>query len=187
MDVLTLLCEAAAVGLANARRCRALADGLIETLVARAGEVGPDDDSSVRVEAAELASRAARALSIPSRMRSLIGHGVALGGWAQSAVGRHALALAAAADLTGRLSDLARLVEGDAAPEGDDGGAPHKREAVMLVRVARDYTAGRRRGSDAGQALAQAMDAAGGELDDATRRALGGAAREAPAVGTNHR
>lgn len=187
LDVLTLLCEAAAVGLANARRCRALADGLIETLVARAGEAGPEDDSGARVEATELAARAARALSIPSRMRSLIGHAAALGAWAQSAVGRHALALAAAADLTGRLLDLARMVDGDAAAEGDDGGSRHEHAAAMLVRVARDYTAARRQGCDAGQALAQAMDAAGSDLDDATRQALGGAARQAVAMGANHR
>ncbi|MEK7330326.1 MAG: response regulator [Candidatus Eisenbacteria bacterium] len=187
IDVLTLLCEAAAVGLANARRCRALVDGLIETLVARAGEVGPDDDSEARVEAASLADRAARALLLPPRMRGLIGHGVALGAWAESAVGRHALALAAAADPTGRLLDLARLIDRGAGPEGDDGEAPHEREAVMLLRVARDYAAARRRGSDAPQALAQAMDAAGGELDDATRQALSGAAREVTALGVSGR
>src|SRR5262245_1586223 len=57
LDVLTLLCDAAAVGLANARRCRALADGLVETMVARAGEVMAGDDSEMRVEAAALADR----------------------------------------------------------------------------------------------------------------------------------
>jgi len=187
IDVLTLLCGAAAVGLANARRCRALADGLIETLVARAGGLGPEDDSEARVEAASLAERAARVLRIPPRARGLIAHGVALGAWAESAVGRHALALAAAADPTGRLLDLAHLVDGDAGTEGDDGEATHEREAVLLLRVARDYATARGRGCAAPQALARAMDAVGGRLDDATRRALSGAAREVTPPGANGR
>jgi DNA-binding response OmpR family regulator len=187
LDVLTLLCDAASVGLANARRCRALADGLIEALVAQAGKMGPDGDSEARVEAASLVEHAARALLLPPRMRGLIAHGVALSVWAESAVGRHALALAAVADPTGRLLDLGRLIDRGAGPEGDDGEAPHEREAVVLLQVARDYAAARRRGCDAPQALARAMDAAGGELDDATRQALHGAERELAALGVSGR
>jgi DNA-binding response OmpR family regulator len=187
LDVLGLLCEAAAVGLANARRCRALADGLIETLVARAGEAYPDDDSEARVEAAALAERAARVLLLPPRLRGLLAHGVALGGWAESAAGRHALALAAAADPTGRLLDLARLLDHDAGSQGDEGDAPHEREAVVLLRVAGDYAAARRRGCDTSQALDLALDAAAGDLDDATRQALRDAAREVTTMGANGR
>ncbi len=178
LDVLTLLCEAAAVGLANARRCRALAEGLIETLIARAGEEGPDDDSETRVEAASLADRAARSLRIPARMRGLIAHGVALGAWAGSAAGRHALALAAAADPTRRLMDLARLIDRGAGPEDDEDGVAHEREAVALMKVARGYAAARRNGCDASRALGQAMEAAGAELDETTRQALITSARE---------
>jgi len=87
------------------------------------------------------------------------------------------LPFSAAADPTGRLLDLTRLVDGDAGAEGDDGEAPHGREAVLL-RIARDYAAARGRGSAAPQALARAMDAVGERLDDATRRALSGAARD---------
>jgi DNA-binding response OmpR family regulator len=178
IDVLNLLCAAATVGLANARRCRALADGLIETLVARAGELGPDDDSEARVEAASLAEHAARTLMLPPRARGLIAHGVALGAWAETAVGRHALALAAAADPTGRLLELALLVDRAAGLEVGDQEAAGEREAVVLLRVARDYAAGRGRGCPTPQALARAMDAVGGRLDPATRAALDGAARE---------
>jgi len=178
IDVLSLLCSAAAVGLANARRCRALADGLIETLVARAGEIGPLDDSEARVEAAALADRAAKALLLPPRARGLIGHGVALGAWAETAVGRHALALAAAADPTGRLLELAQLIDRGAGIEPPDEEIAGSREAVTLLRIARDYAAARGRGGAAAQSLARAMDAAGGGLDGVMRTALAAAAHE---------
>ncbi len=170
LDVLSLLCSAAAVGLANARRCRALADGLVETLVAHAGEVARIDDSEMRVEAVGLVERAARGLLIPPRMRGLIAHGVALGEWALTAAGRHALALAATADPTGRLLELGRLLEGGADGEELDG--PHVREAVVLLRAARGYVAERRHGTPAVAALARAMDAIGSELEPPVRQAL---------------
>src|SRR5262245_26618071 len=68
LAVLPLLCDAAAFGLANARRCRALADGLVETMIARAGEVAAADDSELRVEAVGLTDRAARGLLFPPRL-----------------------------------------------------------------------------------------------------------------------
>jgi DNA-binding response OmpR family regulator len=176
LDVLGLLCDAAAVGLANARRCRALADGLVETMIARAGEVAPVDDSEMRVEAAALAQRAAKSLFIPPRVRGLIGHGAALGDWALSDSGRHALALAAAADPTGRLLDLGRLLNVSAGVDGEECELAHAPEAVMLLRVARGFTAVRRQGEPAPEALAKAMDAHA-DLDSCTRRALSEALR----------
>ncbi len=172
IDVLSLLCDAAAVGLANARRCRALADGLVETLVAHAGEVAPIDDSEMRVEAVTMIERAARGLLIPPRLRGLIGHGTALGEWALTASGRHALALAATADPTGRLIDLGRLMDCGAGPEGEDCDAPHLQEASVLLRVARHFTAQRRQGATAQTALVRAMDAAGEGVSAPMRQAL---------------
>jgi len=172
LDLLNLLCDAAAVGLANARRCRALADGLVETLVAHAGEVAPVDDSEMRVEAVTLVERAARGLLIPPRLRGLIGHGVALGEWALSAPGQHAVALAATADPTGRLLELGRLLDCGSGLEGEDRDAPHGREATVLLRVARAYVVERRQGTPAVAALARAMDAAGSDLEAAVRQAL---------------
>ena len=177
LDILNLLCDAAAVGLANARRCRALADGLVETLVARAGEVAPVDDSEMRVEAVTLVDRAARGLLIPPRLRGLIGHGVALGEWALSAPGQHAVALAGTADPTGRLLELGRLLDCSGGPEGEDCDAPHMREATGLLRVARAYVAERRQGTPAAAALARAMDAAGSDLEPPVRQALATALR----------
>ena len=181
LEVLTLLCEAATVGLANARRCRALADGLIETLVARAGEIGPDD-SEARAEAVALAAAAASALMMPSRLRGLLEHGIAVGAWAESAAGRHALALAAAADPTRRLLDLAHLIDRGTGGSADDDDDAHEREAAVLLRIARDYTAARQQGCGAAQALARATDASREVLDDATRRALDVAGPRAMAV-----
>jgi hypothetical protein len=172
LDVLGLLCDAAAVGLANARRCRALADGMVETLIARAGEMGPGDDSELRVEAAALTERAARALLVPPRLRSLLGHGVALGDWALTASGRHALALAAAADPTGRLVDLGRLLDCTGGPEGDGCDRPHMEEATVLLKGARAYTAGRRMGAPPQVALSKAIEALGQELNADVRHAL---------------
>ena len=183
LDVLGLLCDAAAVGLANARRCRALADGLVETMIARAGEVATEDDSEMRVEAAVLTDRAARALFIPPRVRGLVGHGAALGEWALSAPGRHAVALAAAADPTGRLLDLGRLLEVSAGIEGEECDLPHTPEAVMLLRVARGFVAERRRGVPPPAALVRAMDAMGDDLDACTRKALAEALRHGHGAG----
>jgi len=172
LDILSLLCDAAAVGLANARRCRALADGLVETLVARAGESAPVDDSEIRVEAVALAERAARGLLISPRLRSLLGHGAALGEWALTASGRHAVALAAAADPTGRLIDLGRLLDCGMGPEGEHCDAPHMQEATVLLRVAREYTAGRREGATPQAALVLAMDTTGESVTAHMRRVL---------------
>ena len=172
LDVLSLLCDAAAVGLANARRCRALADGMVETLIARAGEMGPGDDSELRVEAVALTERAARAMLMRPRLRSLLGHGVALGDWALTASGRHAIALAAAADPTGRLVDLGRLLDCGAGPEGGGCDAPELADATMLLRAARGYTAGRRMGAPPRIALAKALEAMADELIPGVRQAL---------------
>ena len=159
----------------------------METLVARASEGDRDDDPEVRVETAALMASVARALILPPRLRDLLAHAAALGGWAESASGRHALALAAAADPTGRLLDLARLIA-CAADEGEDAVEDvAEREAVVLLRVARDYAAARRRGGDTSQALAQAVGAAHADLDDAMRQALIGAGRGPAALGANPR
>jgi DNA-binding response OmpR family regulator len=172
LDILSLLCDAAAVGLANARRCRGLADGLVETLIARAGEVAEIDDSEFRVEAVALTERAARGLLIPPRMRSLLRHGVALGEWALTASGRHAVALAAAADPTGRLIDLGKLLDCGMGPEGEECDAPCMPEAMVLLEVARAYTAGRRKGATPQKALAAAMEATPDEVTAHMRKAL---------------
>jgi DNA-binding response OmpR family regulator len=172
IDILNLLCDAAAVGLANARRCRALADGLVETLVARAGEVASVDDSEMRVEAVALAERAARGLLIPPRLRGLLGHGVALGDWALTDSGRHAVALAATADPTGRLIDLGRLLDCGECPDSEALDAPRAHEATILLRVARNYTVARRQGATPQMALVAAMDTAGDDVTAHMRLAL---------------
>jgi hypothetical protein len=174
LDVLALLCDAAAVGLANARRCHTLADGLMDALVACAGE--PDMDPGTRVEAAALADQAARMLLIPPRLRDLLARGVELGEWAGGADGRQALDRAAAADPTGRLGELTQLVEASHDTGDRSGAGAHQRQAAALLRVARDYRAARRRGEDAARALAAAIAAAGEALDDAVRITLLGAA-----------
>lgn len=177
-DVLGLLCDAAATGLANARRCRALADGLVEILVTRACEGAPTGDSEARGEAAVLVERAARALSVPSRMRGLLGSAVALGAWASTVPGRHTLALAAAADPSGRLLDLARLLECGGEAGDADSDAPGDHDSATLLRVSRRYVAARLCGRASENALAEAL----GDLDPSVgvglHQALTGLARD---------
>ena len=119
-----------------------------------------------------LIERAARGLLIPPRLRGLIGHGVALGEWALSAPGQHAIALAGTADPTGRLLELGRLLDCGGGPEGEGCDGPRMREATALLRVARAYVAERRQGAAAAVALARAMDAAGNDLEAPARQAL---------------
>ncbi|HEU5322262.1 MAG TPA: hypothetical protein VFX28_15770, partial [Methylomirabilota bacterium] len=95
-----------------------------------------------------------------------------LGEWALTASGRHAVALAAAADPTGRLIDLGRLLDCGTGPEGEDCDAPCLQEATVLLRVARDYTAERRQGATPQAALVVAMDAAGEDVTAHMRRVL---------------
>jgi DNA-binding response OmpR family regulator len=148
------------------------ADGLVETLIARAGEMGPTDDSELRVEAAALTERAARAMLMRPRLRSLLSHGVALGDWALTASGRHAIALAAAADPTGRLVDLGRLLDCGSGPEGVGCDSPQMGDAILLLRVARGYTAARRMGASPRLALTKACEAMMDDLGSCARDVL---------------
>ena len=177
-DAMSLLCDAAAMGLANARRCRALADGLAEILVARACEDAPTGEGEVRAEAAVLVERAARALSLPYRTRGLLGSAVALGAWASTTPGRHALALAAAADPTGRLLDLARLLEcgGDTGHADPDG--PGEGDGVTLLQVSHRFVAARQCGRASEDALAEAMDHLDPSVAARLRQALTGVTRD---------
>ncbi|MBI3539099.1 MAG: hypothetical protein HY076_02355, partial [Candidatus Eisenbacteria bacterium] len=177
MDVLGLLCDAAAAGLESAGRCAALADRWIEAASAHArAERAPGEDAA-RGEAAALAVRAARALAMPAALARLAVHAVAIGPWARHEPGARSLAEAAEADPTGRLRDLARLVAASAteteAGEGDDARALG--EAAALVRAAGRFAEARMRGADLDGALGAATEDPGAE---AVRAALRAALRE---------
>lgn len=186
MDVLALLCAAVAPGLDGARRCRALVEQLIASLIARAQSALPRQERAVRSEAAAIAGNAARALLLAPRLSTLVGQAVLLAPWARTAAGGEALAEALAADPTGRLHDLAGLIEransgGDSVSvdEGEIGG---ERETEAILGVAGRYAAARSRGGDAEQALREAMSSSAHALDVAIRQALNGAAREVRAL-----
>ena len=104
--------------------------------------------------------------------RGLLAHGVALGEWALTAPGQHAMALAGTADPTGRLIDLGRLLDCGDSPDAEGFDSPHAHEATVLLKVARAYTAGRRGGAMPQAALVAAMDATGDAVTAHMRRAL---------------
>jgi GAF domain-containing protein len=177
VDVLALLCDAAAGGLESARRCAALADRWIETASASARAARTSDEDRARHEAAERAGRAARALMMPAWHARLVEHAVDIGPWAMTPGGRRALAEAAEADPTGRLRDLALVLDAagaNAEPEliDDDPLEPAMRQAAELSRAAARYVEARARGSDADEALREAIDGGAPALDTSIRQAL---------------
>lgn len=186
VDVLALLCAAVAPGLDGARRCRALVDQLIASLTARALAAAPRPERVFRSEAAAIAGSAARALVLPARLSALIEPAALLAPWVRTASGGEALAEALAADPTGRLRDLAALIErgeasfGGEPPAGgeDEGEIVGEREAGAILGVAGRYAAARSQGRDSERALDEAIRAPGCVLDLSIRQALSGAARE---------
>ena len=98
--------------------------------------------------------------------------GFALGDWALTASGRHAIALAAAADPTGRLVDLGRLLDCGSGPEGIDCDSSQMGDATLLLRVARGYTAARRMGASPRLALTKSCEALMDDLNPCAREAL---------------
>ena len=175
IETLKALCEASAVPLHNAQRCHAQARGLLDALAALA-PVDPCLDSA-RAAATDLLERAAMAL--PDRQRELVLKAAALGEWAASPSGRRALACLAGCDLSGRLSELARIVERAAETtslargmELDDVTPADELRAAALLAAALAFGRGRAGGLDPGDAMALAEQELGAALDEGTRRIL---------------
>ncbi len=177
IEVMTGLCEIAAVALHNGQRFRAQVDRQLEMM---ADALGDRPDPALCAEAAALVDRAARATLLPPRRRGLLAHGVAFGRRVLSPAGRAALARIEADDPTGRIAELVRLVE-HATGDGRalDACPPDERRAGLLLAAALDVVAARQAGAGLEEALEAAEVRAGTALDPSTRQALRAAAREA--------
>jgi DNA-binding response OmpR family regulator len=161
LQTLTTLSESGAIALFNARRCRELLERVLEALSpAPAAEV-----VAAHGEAALLLDWAARVAEPSPRQRWLLQRAFGLdarGGAAAS------LAAAAGGDPTGRLADLARVLEHVTILERDPKRdplelEPDERRAAALLAMARRFAGARRRG----EGLARALDEATAGLEDA--------------------
>ncbi len=182
LELLRGLCDIAAVALENVHRHRGHGDGLLD-LLAEQAQAGADaargaGATALRAEAARLVERAGRACLLPPRQRALLTHALVIGRWGWSAEGRAAFERIAARDATGRVGELARLLEGARALDFDPEGSPDERRASLLIGVALEYLARRALGVEAPEALSTAMERAGEALDPATAQALTAAMRE---------
>ena len=171
LDVLTGLCESAAVAVENSLRFRSQIDGLLDVVAERASE--PPARRVALNEAARLVTAAARAGHVPPRWCDLMGRAVTLGGMAATPEGRETLERLAGLDPTGRIADVLRLAEAapDPARSLPAGLAEHARVRSLLA-LAASYAAKRAAGGSAEQSLAAAIKRSGAPLDAVSDRAL---------------
>jgi DNA-binding response OmpR family regulator len=182
LDLLRGLCDIAAVALLNVHRHRDHLEGMLGLLSERARGIrhpeGGCQTEALHAEAARIAERAARACLLPPRQRGLLPHALTIGRWGWSAEGRDALERVGARDGTGRVGELARLLEGARVLDFDPDGSPDERRASVLIAVTLEYLAARSLGNGPPESLSAAMERAGDALDPATAQALMGALRE---------
>jgi DNA-binding response OmpR family regulator len=180
VECLAAACDVGGLALHNARRVRAQLDRSLALLsAAHGGGITP----VARAEALAIAGQAAQALLVPPRLQAALRHAIALGRWADTPEGLHAVAALAAADATGIAATLGRVLaraEDDFGVAGDD---PDLDRAVALSRLGARYAESRSSGLGAATALALALEEARGALDAATEQALRAAARELAAAG----
>jgi DNA-binding response OmpR family regulator len=180
IESLTLACEVGGLALFNARRVRAQLERSLELL---SSAHGGDVSAAGRAEGLALAGHAAQALLVPPRLRAALRHAIALGRWADTPEGLHAVSALAGADATGVAMTLARLlarIEDRSRGRGDD---PDLDRAAVLARIGARHAEARSGGLDAATALALALEDARQALDAATEQAVRAAARELDAAG----
>lgn len=179
LECLAAACEAAGLALHNGRRARAQLERALEVLAA---SLGGDGAHAARAEALAVTAHAAQALLVPPRLRAALRHAVALGRWADTAAGLHAVEALAGADPTGIAAALGRLLARaeDRSGAGDD---PDLDRAAALARAGVRYAEAGAAGLEPAAALDVALADAGEALDAATAQALRGAVRELEAFG----
>jgi len=173
LDLLTVLCETAALALHNARRCRRHAEGLLDMLASMAARESGPAEREARDEAARWVESAAPTVS--PRERALVVRAVAFGSWAHTSEGRHALLVTAERDPSGWCATTLRLIDraGDDRGWADDLPADERRAAGLLAAV-QEYVAARLRGVAPAAAATRALECVGERLDEAVRAALSG-------------
>jgi CheY-like chemotaxis protein len=176
-ELLGGFCEIAAVALRNGLRFRGQSDLMLEMAAESARR---ESRSTFRAEATALVGHAARSLLLPPRQRDLLGHGIALGSWSVDPEGRRTLERLRAFDPTGRIEDLARMMEQALDPlESRTETATEWERAILLLRAAVHFVAAREQSLGFDEALAAACERCGAAMDEVTRHALVTAAREA--------
>jgi DNA-binding response OmpR family regulator len=164
LEVITVLCDTAALALAGARRCAAQAEGMLDQLEAMAERDLEPAWREAASMAAALAVGAATRLPLP--LRDLIGRAIRLGEWGEGA-GSTALGALAARDPSGTGRRLAALLESaslEGAPVDDvDAGI---RSAVALIRFGREYSNAIRRGLAPRESLEAALVLEGARLGE---------------------
>jgi DNA-binding response OmpR family regulator len=168
LEVVTVLCETAALALRNAGRSEAQAEGMLDALEAMATRELPPACLATRAEAAIRVAHAAAPL--PPALRKLTARAVRLGDWPMGEGGARVLSSMAARDSSTRLEQLARLLD----PQRFDG-EPDERTAACLVRVALAYAHARDLGLSPETAVETAITASGSSLDEPAQAALRGA------------
>lgn len=170
LEGLEALCETAGEALFNARRCRAHAEALIESLAARARSTEGPGASEASEEAQRMADHAADELELPPRERAIVRGGISLGAWAQSSEGREALADAAERESTGLLGEIAAMCTTGEAIAVSSVEDPDRRRAGAVLAAATRYLAVRIAGANADRARFEAVAVVG--ANDEVRAAL---------------
>jgi hypothetical protein len=164
LDVMAMLCDTAALALANVRRCASQAVVLLDQLDAMATHELGAARRAPECAAANAVIAAATGLRPPSL--ELVARAIRLGPWAEAA-GSEALLALAARDASGTARRLRGLVERaaleGAASDDLDGEA---RAAVQLIRFGRALAAALRAGADLAAALDDALGREGEALGE---------------------
>lgn len=167
LDVLSGLCESAAVAVENGIRFRVQLEGLLDLLTERAHAAS--GHGAIFQEAAWVVARAARVARIAPRDADRVRRAVALGDWAAGADGSGALERLAAIDPTGRVCELKKSIDAYANARALD---EHSSRAQALLVLGRHYAEARSRALAAEHAFAVALERAGHGLDPVTRTAF---------------
>lgn len=171
LEVLSGLCESAAIALENGARFRGQLDGLLDLLGDRAHPA--NGLAPVFAEASQLVERAGRAGLVPARATAVVRRAVALGFWAATHEGREALARLRPIDPTGHVTTLERLLDAHAAPPAVISDETIERERLLrLMRIGWCYAEVRSTGARPDQALTLAVERTGEPVDPVLHRAL---------------
>ncbi len=171
-DALGLLCEMAANAVRNATRFRESQERSLE-LAAEHAHATPRARAAA-AEAGRFAERAAEALALPERERTLLRHAVAFGPWTWGEPGRLELAGLEQRDPTDRVRELRELCDRAESLDVDAAPTPAARRAALVAGVCVRYQVGRGGGRSVLESWRTALSWVGPALDPPVAAALAG-------------
>jgi DNA-binding response OmpR family regulator len=171
LEVVSILCDTAALALRNARRAAVQAEATLDALDAIADRDAPES-AGLRAETARIV--AAGAEGVPPGLRDAVSRAVRIANGSNGDAPARILAAAAAADPSGRVARLARMIERarSAEPVWEVDLDPDAATAAALVATGLAYLEARLRDLPPAAALERAIEAAGATLGDRERGAL---------------